>query len=454
MTLRFGTDGVRGVANEELTPELVLALGRAAARVLGAGPFVVGRDTRLSGPLLQAALAAGLASEGAGVVDVGVLPTPGVAWLSMADRVPAAVISASHNPFPDNGVKFFMPGGRKLSDVDQARFEEELDRVVHVSAGPGPTTPVVGAAVGRLTSAPSVRRYVEGLVATLDGRGLDGLRVVVDCAHGAASESAPAVLRALGADVSVMNDRPDGVNINDGCGSTHLEGLQQKVVELGAAVGLALDGDADRVLAVDAAGQVVDGDQIIALCALDRRDRGLLPDDTVVVTVMANLGFRQAMDREGITWVETGVGDRQVVEAMEAGGWALGGEQSGHIVFRDLATTGDGVLTGIQILDVMVRRRRSLAELASVMTRMPQVLRNVAVSSRAGLNGSGELAAAADLVGATLGERGRVLVRPSGTEPVVRVMVEAVTLPEAERACSHLCEAVRRIAASAPAGRG
>lgn len=439
MTLRFGTDGVRGVANAELTPELVLALGRAAARVLGDGPFLVGRDSRISGPLLQAALSAGLATEGADVIDLGVIPTPGVSWLSAAEGLPAAMISASHNPFPDNGVKFFLPGGRKLSDEVESRLEAELDELI---AG-APHRRVTGGAIGRLSVQDATARYVEALGATVNDRALAGLSVVVDCANGAAWRTAPAVLRRLGADVVVLNDVPDGVNINKGCGSTHPEGLQREVVARGAAVGLAFDGDADRVLAVDALGQVVDGDQLIAICALDRRDRGRLPGDTVVVTVMANLGFRQAMAEHGIGVVETAVGDRYVLEEMERGGWALGGEQSGHIIFGDILATGDGVLTGVQLLDVMVRSGRPLAELAAVMVRLPQVLRSVPVATRNGKR-MDEVTLAARSVQAELGDRGRVLVRPSGTEAVVRVMVEAVTLEEAEAASEILCQVVRR----------
>ena len=450
MTLRFGTDGVRGIANAELTPELVLALGRAAARVLnegpsgplpgGRGPFLVGRDTRISGPLLQAALSAGLSSEGADVVDLGVVPTPGVAWLSAADNRPAAMISASHNPFPDNGVKFFLAGGRKLSDEIEARLEAELDRLI---AHPKETPRCTDAALGRLLRGDGVDRYEAALAATVAAGSLGGLSVVLDCANGAASEVAPEVLRSLGATVSVIHDTPDGTNINDGSGSTHPEALQRQVLARGADVGLAFDGDADRVLAVDAGGALVDGDQLIAICALDRRDRGRLPGDTVVVTVMSNLGFRHAMATHGIELVETDVGDRYVLEAMERGGWMLGGEQSGHIIFGDLATTGDGLLTGLQVLDVMQRTGRSLADLAGVMVRLPQVLRNVPVATRGpSLNGS--LMVAVKAVEDDLGERGRVLVRASGTEAVVRVMVEAVTAEEAEAACEVLCQAVRQ----------
>ena len=318
MTLRFGTDGVRGIANAELTPELVLALGRAAARVLGPGggrrgPFLVGRDTRISGPLLQAALSAGLATEGADVIDLGVLPTPGVAWLSAADAQPAAMISASHNPFPDNGVKFFMAGGRKLSDETEARLEAELD---HLIADPAAEPRRTGAELGRLRLGEGAARYLASLVASIGGRSLSGLRVVLDCANGAASTVAPVVLRQLGADVTVLHDSPDGTNINDGCGSTHPETLQAEVLARGADLGLAFDGDADRVLGVDHTGALVDGDQIIAICALDRRARAQLPGETVVVTVMANLGFRKAMAEHGIALIETDVGDRYVLEAV------------------------------------------------------------------------------------------------------------------------------------------
>ena len=440
MTLRFGTDGVRGIANGELTPELVLALGRAAARVLGEGPFLVGRDTRISGPLLQAALSAGLATEGADVLDLGVFPTPGVAWLSAADGQPAAMISASHNPFPDNGVKFFQTGGRKLSDETEEALEAELDRLL---AHPAAHARRTGPALGRLLPGDGHARYEAALAASIGGRSLDGLSVVLDCANGAASEVAPEILRALGAEVTVLHDAPDGININDGSGSTHPQDLQHHVVAAGAAVGLAFDGDADRVLAVDHTGALVDGDQLIAICALDRLAQGRLPGDTVVVTVMANLGFRHAMAAHGITMVETDVGDRYVLEEMERGGWTLGGEQSGHIIFGDLATTGDGVLTGLQVLDVMVRTGQSLADLAAVMVRLPQVLRNVRVATRGmDIKGSEELTLAIKAVEADLGHRGRVLVRPSGTEAVVRVMVEAVTAEEAEAACETLCQVV------------
>jgi phosphoglucosamine mutase len=390
--------------------------------------------------MVLAALASGLAAEGADVIDLGVLPTPGVAWYSVAEDRPAAAVSASHNSFEDNGVKFFTAGGRKLPDETEALLEAELDRLL---AGEAVLTPRIGTDVGRIANRSDTGAYLEGLVATLEGRRLDGLRVVLDCANGAASGVAPAVFWELGAHVDVLHAEPDGRNINAGCGSTHPEDLQAAVVRLGADVGLAFDGDADRVLAVDHTGALVDGDQVIALCAADRKERGVLADDTVVVTVMANLGFRQAMAGLGIRVVDTNVGDRYVLEALEHNGWTLGGEQSGHVIFRDLATTGDGVLTGVQVLDVMARTGRALADLAAVMTRRPQVLRNVRVASRQ-LDGADALWAEVRAVEERLGDNGRVLIRPSGTEAVVRVMVEAATVSDAEAACDALAEAVVR----------
>ncbi|HYT38290.1 MAG TPA: phosphoglucosamine mutase [Acidimicrobiia bacterium] len=431
--LRFGTDGVRGLANVELTPELALALGRAAARVLGTDrPFVLARDTRRSGPMLEAALAAGLAAEGADVVLAGVMPTPGAAYLSHRRDCPAAVLSASHNPFPDNGIKFFAPGGRKLSDEIEARFEAEIDAVLGGRAEP---RRIEGAAVG--TARPdegALREYETRLLTILEGRRLDGLPIVVDCGNGAAAVAAPWVLGQLGAKVDNLEAgaHPDGTNINAGCGSTHPAPLQAEVVATGAAAGLAFDGDADRLVAVDERGGLVDGDHILAVSALDLRARGLLRHDTVVATVMANLGFHQAMAAEGIRVETTPVGDRSVLEAMEAGGFSLGGEQSGHIIFGDLATTGDGLLSGLVLLDVLARSGRPLSELASVVVKLPQVLRNVRVADRAGLPAAAAFWAEVAAVEAELDGSGRVLVRPSGTEPLVRIMVEAATEEAAE----------------------
>jgi len=440
--LKFGTDGVRGVANAELTPELALALGRAAARVLGGDHFAVGRDTRRSGPLLEAALGAGLASEGADVTLLGVAPTPEVAWWSVQQDAPAAMVSASHNPFPDNGIKLFAAGGRKLSDEVEARLETELSHLM----SEGPTgAPPTGADVGRIVPAGDDHAgYAAAVAATLEGRRLDGLRAVVDCANGSAAVVAPGVLAGLGLTVEVLCDQPDGTNINAGCGSTDPRALARTVVETGADVGVAFDGDADRVMLVDAAGEIVDGDQIIALCARDRHDRGVLRGGSVVVTVMTNLGFRLAMEKAGIAVVETPVGDRYVLEALESQGLALGGEQSGHVIFRDLCTTGDGLLTAVQALDVVVRAGRPLAEVAAdAMTRLPQVLRNVRVAERDPAVVD-RLAPLIAQVEARLGPEGRVLIRPSGTEPMVRVMVEAPTEAAAEAAVSELVTAVER----------
>ncbi|HEX2700527.1 MAG TPA: phosphoglucosamine mutase [Acidimicrobiales bacterium] len=446
MPLEFGTDGVRGLANAELTPELVLALGRAAVRVLGR-PFLVGRDTRRSGPMLQAAFSAGAASEGADVVDLGVLPTPGVAFLSARWDVPGAVISASHNPFPDNGVKLFAPGGRKLTDAEEQTLEDELALVV---AGSSPGQRPTGAGVGSLDSdAAAVEAYAAHLLASLEGRTLEDLTVVLDCGHGAASVVAPDVVAISGATVHLVGAEPNGTNVNEGCGSTDLGALRTAVVEHGADVGLAFDGDADRVLAVDADGGVVDGDHLIALCALDLRERGRLKDDTVVVTVMTNLGFRRAMEAAGIAVRETPVGDRHVLEALDAGGWSLGGEQSGHLIFRALATTGDGILTGLQVLDLVARARRPLGALAAgAMTRLPQVLRNVRVAARPGAEAIRLLTRAVEAEQAGLGAAGRVLVRPSGTEPVIRVMVEAPTEDEAQDVAARLAAEVVRVLGS------
>lgn len=445
MTLKFGTDGVRGVANRELTPELALTLGRAAARVLGGRRWLIGRDPRRSGPLLGAALAAGLATEGVEVVDLGVLPTPGVAYLSATDGVCAAMISASHNGFADNGIKLFSAGGLKLSDDVEAALEAEL---AALSAQGDPRPRPEGAGVGTLVSDPSGQvRYRDRLVHdVLEGRRLDGLRVVVDAANGAAAGLAADVLSSLGADVTVIHDHPDGVNINDGCGSTYPQDLQRAVVDAGADIGLALDGDADRVLAVDAAGVLVDGDEIIGICAIDRHRRGLLVDDTVVVTVMSNLGFRQGMAAHGITVNDTQVGDRYVLAELDRGGYTIGGEQSGHVIFRDLSSTGDGLLTGLFVLDLLARSGRPLADLAAeAMVRLPQVLVNVRTARRDPQlleHIVGSIAQAE----ARLGERGRVLLRPSGTEPVVRVMVEAPTDAEAREVADMLAAAVRAAA--------
>ena len=443
MRLTFGTDGVRGVANSELSAELVLALGRAAARVLGRDGFVIGRDTRISGPMLVSALAAGLAAEGTDVTDLGVIPTPGVAMVAAERGLAAAVVSASHNPFADNGVKLFAPGGTKLDDDVERSIEAELGAVL---AGPSRHEVPSGAAVGRITADEDAAGwYLARLRESLGGRTLTGLNVVLDCANGAASGLAPGLLDSLGARVAVLNAAPDGVNINAGCGSTHPQGLQEAVVAAGADVGLALDGDADRVLAVDERGRLVDGDHLMAMCALDLRAQGLLAGNTVVVTVMSNLGFRLAMEAAGVEVHETPVGDRHILAAMEANGWVLGGEQSGHIIFRRLASTGDGMLTGLQVLDLVRRRERSLGELAAEsMTRLPQELRSVRVADLSRLDEAPAVWDAVAETERTLGHRGRVVLRASGTEPVVRVMVEADDPGTAASAVDRLCHVVEQ----------
>jgi phosphoglucosamine mutase len=445
VALQFGTDGVRGAANTELTPELTLALGRAAARVLDRGRVVVGRDTRISGPLLEAALAAGFAAEGVDVEILGVVPTPAVAHVAAAEAIAGAMISASHNVYSDNGIKLFAPGGRKLPDDVEERIEAELRALL----GQTPSGPS-GAAVGRVgRRSQEVEDYVVHLVDALDGRRLDGLRVVLDCANGAAHRLAPLTFERLGASVTVIHAEPDGTNINDHCGATHPGDLQEAVRGGKADLGLAFDGDADRLIAVDHTGTVVDGDHIIAICALDHRARGRLRDDTVVVTVMTNLGFRLAMEQAGVHVVETAVGDRYVLEALAAGGYSLGGEQSGHVIFSDLATTGDGLLTGLVLADIVLRSGRPLAELAAeAMTRLPQVLVNVRVARRdpdIATTIADDIAAAE----AGLGAVGRVLVRPSGTEPLIRVMVEAPTQHDADTTAKHLVGAVERACGAA-----
>ena len=439
---RFGTDGVRGVANEELTAELALALGRATARVLPAPTFVVGRDTRRSGPLLQAAFSAGLATEGADVVDLGVLPTPGVAAVAERRQVPGAVISASHNPFGDNGIKLFSHLGTKLPTDVEGEIERALDAILADPERP-PRRPT-GHAVGRITTDPdAIELYKEHLVAAMEGRRLEGLRIVLDCANGAASEIAPLVLAELGAWVTALHDTPDGTNINEKCGSTDPAELSRTVVEHQADFGLAFDGDADRVIAVDHTGAVVDGDALLALFALDLAERGLLAGNTVAVTVMTNLGFRLAMEERGIAVRETDVGDRHVLAALDAGGLSLGGEQSGHIIFRSRSTTGDGILTGITLADLVLRAGRSLADLSGgLVERVPQRLVNVPIPQPERLADCAEVWEAVVKAEAELGHEGRILLRPSGTEPLVRVMVEARVEAQANAVAAQLAGVV------------
>lgn len=439
----FGTDGLRGVANEDLSVEVVTNLGRAAATVLGQGHgrpvFVVGGDTRASTDLLTAALTAGLCSAGADVVPVGVLPTAGVAYCTTVSNAHAgAVISASHNPAPDNGVKFFGSVGYKLpesvEDAIQACYEA---RSWSGSSGP---------AIGRIRPIAGLAdRYTEHLLVSCPAS-LDGLHVVIDCAHGAGYEIAPAVFRAAGAQVDVVCAEPDGNNINAGCGATHTEMLCEEVVVRGADLGLALDGDADRVLAADAKGGLVDGDVILAITALDRHSRGVLKGDGVVVTVMSNLGLLRALERAGVTAHTCQVGDRYVLEALQREGLEVGGEQSGHTLFLDLSTAGDGILTGMQLCAVVARTGLSLAELAAVVEPYPQVLLNVAVSDKRAAMADEQLTRAVAEAELRLGGDGRVLVRPSGTENLVRVMVEAADESTAREIAESLKLVVEQVA--------
>ncbi len=442
----FGTDGVRGLANADLTPELALSVARAAAGVLADRDgtqrpvAVVGRDPRASGEMLEAAVVAGLSSAGAEVLRAGVLPTPALAFLTASTGADLGVmISASHNPMPDNGIKLFSRGGHKLPDAVEAAIEQTV--ADGSSDGHRPT----GGGIGRVHDlADASERYVAHLLGTL-GRPLSGVSLVVDCAHGAASATAPDVYRRAGATVHAIGCEPDGWNINDGVGSTHLEPLIAAVRERGADLGIAHDGDADRCLAVTADGQVVDGDAILAVCALALHEQGRLTDDTVVATVMSNLGFHHTMRDAGISVQTTAVGDRYVLEALRAKGLSLGGEQSGHLVFLDHATTGDGLLTALSLLARMSETGSSLAELASVVQRLPQVLINVPVTDRIAVVESDEVADAVNAVEAELGDDGRVLLRPSGTEQLVRVMVEAPTQEQADRVAQRLADVVAAV---------
>ncbi len=443
----FGTDGVRGLANGVLTADLALSLAQATAVVLGQGrsaearraegrraKAVIARDPRISGDFLGAAVAAGLASSGVDVYDAGVIPTPALAFLvNDFDADFGVMISASHNPAHDNGIKIFAHGGIKLPDVVEERIERYLER---------PKLLPTGGDVGRIARfADAEDRYVLHLLGTLPAR-LDGIHVVIDCANGAASGVSPQMFADAGAKVTVIGADPDGLNINDGVGSTHLDGLADTVVALGADVGIAHDGDADRCLAVDAAGRTIDGDQIMAILAASLHERGMLAADTLVATVMSNLGLKIAMEERGIRVLQTAVGDRYVLEAMNRDGYSLGGEQSGHVIMNEHSTTGDGLLTGLQIVGEMARTGKSLAELASIMTVLPQTMINVTGVDKSRVDDEGVQSAVA-AVAAELGDTGRVLLRPSGTEALVRVMVEAADEKTAHDAAERLAQVVR-----------
>ena len=430
----FGTDGVRGVANRDLTPELALAIGRAAGESVGIGPILVGRDTRRSGDMLSAAFQAGAHSVGIDTVDVGILPSGGIARLvAVSDATLGAVITASHNPAPDNGIKLLSRSGRKLSDEREAAIEERIDRGA-------PWTAPTGDAVGMAFPMPDAEERYLSLLREGFGFSLRNFSLVVDGAHGAAFKAGPDLFTQLGANVETIGTAPNGTNINEGCGATDTAALSKAV---NGRLGLAFDGDADRLIAVDEAGRVANGDVVMAVIARHLHDKGALPNDTVVATVMSNLGFHKAMDEAGIRVITTKVGDRYVVEALHEHGAGLGGEQSGHVIFPDRAPVGDGLLTALALLEVMAATGKPLTELRSVMTEYPQVLRNVRVGESATLADSVRVWDEVAAVEQRLAGEGRVLVRASGTEPLIRVMVEAASRDEANELALHLCDVVR-----------
>ena len=448
MSSLFGTDGVRGLANHELTADLALHLAQAASQVLTQGRHadevrregrkpraIVARDPRISGEFLAAAVSAGLASSGIDVLDAGILPTPAAAFLVKDIRADFGVmISASHNHAADNGIKFFSYGGTKLPDIVEQRIEKALT---------GPKLLPTGGGVGRIRRfADAEDRYVLHLLATVD-QSLAGLHIVIDCANGAAAGISPRAFNAAGAQVTVIGSDPDGLNINEGCGSTDLALLQQTVIETGADLGIAHDGDADRCLAVDAAGNVIDGDHIMAILGVSLNLQGKLANSTVVATVMSNLGLELALESHGIKLRRSPVGDRYVLEDMESGNYNFGGEQSGHIIFADHSTTGDGLLTGLQLAAEMARTGKTIAELAAVMTALPQILVNVAGVDLSKLDSDSPIAELVTELESELGDTGRILLRPSGTEPLVRVMVEAATQDHAESVAARIANLVR-----------
>lgn len=441
----FGTDGVRGLANKELTPELAFRLGWAATNYFGeethAQPvIIIGRDTRISGQMLEAALAAGICSAGGKAILAGIIPTPAVAYLTRKYNAQAgAVISASHNPFPDNGIKFFAGTGYKLPD----EVEDKLEELVSQAAKEQMIRPI-GENVGTIEHAHHlIQDYIDYVLQTVE-QDFSGLKIVVDCANGAAYEAAPALLKKLGAEVIVLNDQPNGININRDCGSTHLKQLQKAVVEHKANLGIAHDGDADRCLAVDENGKVVDGDQMMVICALELLKKNKLAKNTLVATVMSNIGLHKAIKSAGGKVEVTPVGDRYVLEAMLAQGYVLGGEQSGHIIFSEYSTTGDGLITALQLVSAVKKNGKSLSEMANVMTIYPQLLVNVRVKTKDSWEDNPAIKAAIAKGNAELGDSGRILVRPSGTEPLIRVMAEGPDMADLERIVNEIAEVVKK----------
>ena len=442
MSRLFGTDGVRGLVNEFLTPELAYHLGRAAASYFGQSvdrpTFLIGRDTRISGGMLENALASGVCAVGGDVIILGEAPTPAIAYLVRQKGCTAGVvISASHNPYPDNGIKFFDGNGFKLPDA----VEDEVEKLCTASADDDFPRPTKGDIGQIFYHQDWVEEYVNFVVSTSDA--LNGLKVVYDGAHGAASYVGPKILRQLGAEVVAINVEPTGTNINDNAGSTHLEGLQEAVLREGAQVGIANDGDADRCLMVDEKGQVLDGDQIMLLCGLHLKEQGKLKENMIVGTVMSNIGFHKAAKELGMQTCSTAVGDRYVLEKMLAEGYSIGGEQSGHVIFLDYNSTGDGLLTAVQTLSIMKEKGKSLSELAGLMTKYPQLLVNVRVLTKAGWETNRAIQDAIREGEEELGGNGRILVRPSGTEPLIRVMAEGPNQDQLDELCNRIGDVIR-----------
>ncbi|WP_278831957.1 phosphoglucosamine mutase [Mitsuokella multacida] len=446
MARLFGTDGVRGEANVTLLPEMAYRLGRAATIYFGKESeeqplIIIGRDTRISGEMFESALTAGICSAGGRAMLAGIIPTPAIAYLARKHKAKAgSVISASHNPFHDNGIKFFGGDGYKLPDA----VEDELEAIVHQLETddnyPRPTAEHIGHIEYRTDL---LNQYMEFVLSTCKER-FDGVKVVLDCANGAAYEAMPKILRRLGANVKVIHALPNGTNINDGCGSTHLESLQKAVLENGADFGIAHDGDADRCLCVDERGQVIDGDHILVMCAMDMMKEGKLPYNTVVTTVMANIGFHQAIKKAGGRAEITKVGDRYVLENMLKNGYKIGGEQSGHIIFTDYSTTGDGLITALQVLSSLKRSGRKASDLTALMTTYPQLLVNVKVATKEGWETNEAIKEAIAEGDKELGENGRILVRPSGTEPLIRVMAEGPDQDQLDRICHAIADVVKK----------
>lgn len=446
MARLFGTDGVRGEANVTLLPEMAYRLGRAATIYFGKESdeqplIIIGRDTRISGEMFESALTAGICSAGGRSMLAGIIPTPAIAYLARKHKAKAGiVISASHNPFHDNGIKFFGGDGYKLPDA----VEDELEAIVHQLETddnyPRPTAEHIGHIEYRTDL---LNQYMEFVLSTCKER-FDGVKVVLDCANGAAYEAMPKILRRLGANVKVIHALPNGTNINDGCGSTHLESLQKAVLENGADFGIAHDGDADRCLCVDEKGQVIDGDHILVMCAMDMMKEGKLPYNTVVTTVMANIGFHQAIKKAGGRAEITKVGDRYVLENMLKNGYKIGGEQSGHIIFTDFSTTGDGLITALQVLSSLKRSGRKASDLTALMTTYPQLLVNVKVATKEGWETNEAIKEAIAEGDKELGENGRILVRPSGTEPLIRVMAEGPDQAQLDRICHAIADVVKK----------